>query len=150
MNHFHVDSELTTEPCRHTDGVQPRDSCRAITNGNTAHADLLLYASGPGGRWREVPSGSMPAGHSPERRQEERDHDDANDPEGRLGRSGKRQGGCLAQVCCKLLDGSGSFSRRSNRLDVELVLPLLDGVLLLVKVTSFQGHRSGSAVRLEM
>ncbi len=37
---FHLDSELTTEPCRHTDGMQARHSEGAIPNGYSSHVIL--------------------------------------------------------------------------------------------------------------
>jgi hypothetical protein len=37
---FHLDSEFTTEPCRHTDGMEARHSERAIPNRYSSHLIL--------------------------------------------------------------------------------------------------------------
>jgi hypothetical protein len=39
MNRLHLDSEFTTEPCRHTDGMQARQSKRAIQDRYSSHFD---------------------------------------------------------------------------------------------------------------
>jgi hypothetical protein len=41
VDHLHVGLKLATEARRHTDGVQPGDSVRAISNGDPTHVHLL-------------------------------------------------------------------------------------------------------------
>ena len=50
-NHFNVARQLAPKLGRHTGGVQPRDSIRAIMNGDPAHKDLLRFLSGRFSRW---------------------------------------------------------------------------------------------------
>jgi hypothetical protein len=42
---FHLDPQLTPDARRHTDGMEPRDSVRAITNGYSGHGN-------PRGGWQ--------------------------------------------------------------------------------------------------
>jgi len=42
VDRLHLDAELATDPGRHTDGVQTRDSERAIADGDSCHGDLQI------------------------------------------------------------------------------------------------------------
>jgi hypothetical protein len=46
----HLDAEFTTEACRHTDGVDARDSERAIANGYPGHTGLLVVLACDAGK----------------------------------------------------------------------------------------------------
>jgi hypothetical protein len=43
VNHVDIDPQVTPQLRRHTDGVQTRQSVRAITNDNPGHFELLVY-----------------------------------------------------------------------------------------------------------
>ena len=45
MNHFDINPQVTSQLRRHTDGVQTRESVRAITNDNPGHFELLLCST---------------------------------------------------------------------------------------------------------
>ena len=50
VNRIDLDPELASEPRRHTDGVQSRNSKRAITNRDSSHDNLAeLRSSAPTG-----------------------------------------------------------------------------------------------------
>jgi hypothetical protein len=42
VDRLHVDAEFATDPGRHTDGVQTRDSERAVADGDSSHGNLLI------------------------------------------------------------------------------------------------------------
>ena len=45
VNHVYINSQVTSQLRRHPDGVQTRQSVRAITNDNPRHFELLPYST---------------------------------------------------------------------------------------------------------